>query len=89
MFTDMSFVAAYPMKSKSLCCEALKRTHEDVGIPNELLVDNAKEMTEPDTEFYKECRKVRTILRTIKPYTSKQNPCERMVGNIRRQWREI
>ena len=89
VFTDGAYARAYPLKSKALCGGALKDFIYDVGVPNELLCDNAPEMVGPDTEFHRECRRVRCVLLTVEPYTPKQNLSERVIGELRRRWRDV
>ena len=89
VFTDGTYVTAYPLKSKSEAGQALKLFAEDVGIPNELTSDNAKEMTGGDTEFVKTARRLNIKLKTIEPHTARQNKAERVIGELRRRCKDI
>jgi len=57
IFTDgEGFVMAIPMKSKSEADEKIQVFCKDVGIPNELHMDNGPEMTKPNSLFQKVCK---------------------------------
>ena len=59
-------------------------------VPNTLAFDNAKEMLEYDTEFQKTARFLRGIkCTTNEPHTPRQNPVERMIGELRRRMRDL
>ena len=48
------YVRAYPVCAERLIPETLRTLEEDVGVPRELLTDNANVMTGPDAEFNKQ-----------------------------------
>ena len=58
LFTDgEGAVIIYPMKSKSQAGQMLTAFTQDVGIPNELVMDGASEQTGTNTEMMKEIRR--------------------------------
>ena len=68
IFTDgEGFVVAYPMKAKSSAGEMLSRCCNDIGVPNELHMNNAPEMIGDDTQFREVCRTQRIRTTTIEP----------------------
>jgi len=88
VYTCMDYVTAYPIRSKKFVGITLQQLAEDVGIPNELFMDNAPEMLGFDKEFQKIVRRLRIMCKTIEPHTSRQNKAERMIGELRRRWRD-
>ena len=69
------------MKSKSQVGDTLKLLAEDVGVPTEMVTDNAKEYTESGTVFQKTARFLNMLVTTIEPHTPRQNPAERVIGD--------
>ena len=76
------------MRGEGETGNSLKLLAEDAGVPNKLTYDNASAMTNHDTEFQKQVQFLRIQCRTIEPHTSRQNPGERMIGELRRRWRD-
>ena len=89
LFTTKSGLAVfYPFSSAASSGDALTTFTQDVGIPNSLHTDNAKEMTEPGTEFQKTVKFYKIKHTTIEPHTPKQNRyAEGTVGLLRRMWK--
>ena len=56
------FVMALPMKSKAEAGDKLQVFCKDVGIPNELHMDNAPEMTGPSMVFEKVWKEIEHTL---------------------------
>ena len=88
VFTTRAWVGVYPMKGEGEAGDSLRLLAEDVGVPNNLTYDNAPAMTGPNTVFQKTARFLRIQCKTIEPHTSRQNPGERMIGELRRRWRD-
>ena len=61
----------------------------DVGVPTEMVTDNAKEYTESGTVFQKTARFLNMLVTTIEPHTPRQNPAERVIGELRRKVRDV
>ena len=76
----------YPLKSKSEAGEALRQFAEDVGVPNELVTDNASEMISPGTKFRETANFLRVKVKTIEPHTPRQNRAETNVAELRRRY---
>ena len=83
--TKEGFMSIYPLKSKSLAGTALDTFIQDVGVPNELICDNAPEMIGPNTEFAKHVRFWKIKMSTIEPNTPKQNYMEPVTGSLRKR----
>ena len=84
IFTDGDgFVMAIPMKSKAEAGEKLHVFCKDVGIPNELHMDNAPEMIGPNSLFQKVCKEKMINCSTIEPHSPWQNKCENIIGVIK------
>ena len=83
IFTDgEGFVVAYPMSSKAGAGDMLQRNCNDVGVPNELHMDNAPEMIRENTAFQEVCRNQKIKTTTIEPKSPWQNKCENIIGVI-------
>ena len=71
------------MKSKSGAGDMLQRCCcNDVGIPNELHMDNVPEMVGNNTTFQEVCRTQKIKISTIEPTSPWQNKCENVIGVI-------
>ena len=77
------FVMAIPMKTKSEAVEKLQVFCKDIGIPNELRMDNAPEMTGPNSLFQNVCKVKIIHCSTIEPHSPWQNKCENIIGVIK------
>ena len=78
-----NFVKSYPMKKKSHASHALDRFLHEVGVPNEMLTDGAKELTLG--EWGATCRKKKIKMETTEPHSPWQNHSERIGGLIKRK----
>ena len=67
----------------------LRYLARDVGIPNKLLSDGAKEMGGPKTEFQKQVRFLHIDHTTNAPYHEYQNKGERVICELRRRSRDV
>ena len=83
IYTNMAWVAAYPMRGKGKAGDTLRLLAEDAGVLNKLTYNNAKSMMEHNTEFQKMAQFLRIQCQTIELHTSHQNPGERMIGELR------
>ncbi len=82
-----NYVKVYPMKSKSNAHHSLDRFLHDVGVPQELLTDGAKELIH--TEWGKTCRRHKIHQVTTEPYSPWQNPAELAGGIVKRKVRSL
>jgi hypothetical protein len=84
MFTDGDgFAYMHPMKSKSQAGEALNKVTLNVGVPNCIISDGAKEETEDNMEFVKALKRCHIDNRTTEPYSPWQNKAENVIGIIK------
>jgi hypothetical protein len=84
IFTNGKYVRVFPMTSKANAGAALQALAEDIGIPNRLVSDGAKEMTKENTLFIKTCRHLRIAHRTTEPHSPWQNLAENKIGEVKR-----
>ena len=88
IFATDDFTVAYPMRAERHIRDTLRTLAEDVGIPRELLTDNVNAMTGYEADFNKQARFLKIKMRSIEPCNKKQNKGERIIGELRRRWRE-
>ena len=69
-----NFNQSYPMQSRSHAPHALDRFFHEVGLPSEMLIDNAPEFVEG--EWYNLCLKYYVKQRFTEPHTPWQNPAK-------------
>ena len=79
---------AYPVGVERFIGNTLGLLAEDMGIPREMITDNAMAMTGPETEFAKQARFLRIKMKSIEPYHSRQNKGEWIIGELCRHWRD-
>ena len=82
IYMNMAWVGAYPMRGKGKAGDTLRLLAEDACVPNNLTYDNAKSMTEHNTEFQKMAQFLRIKCQTIELDTSCQNLEEQMIGKL-------
>ena len=82
-----NYCVSYPMKKKSHAPHALSRMIHEVGIPNELLTDGAKELTLG--EWGDICRKKKIYMQTTEPHSPWQNHAERIGGLVKRKMKRL
>lgn len=88
--TESGVAISYPMTSKNLAGQTLTKLCQDVGIPADLVSDNAKEFVDPGTEFRRTANHYKIKTRPIEPHTPKQNKiAEGTIGHIRKRWMHI
>ena len=69
IFTNGGFVQIVPMRSKSEAGTTLERINKDVGVANEIFMDNAPDQTGYNTEMHRVTRLARMEVRTTDPYS--------------------
>ena len=70
---DSFFITAYPMASKSHAGNALGEFINDFGIMRELIMDGAKEQTNPNTTMMKKIKKYDIKYNITEPERHNQN----------------
>ena len=78
-----NYTRSYPLKRKGDAHHALDTFIHDVGIPEEMLTDNAKELHLG--EWGKTCRKRKIRQMTTEPHSPWQNHAELVGGIIKRR----
>ena len=78
-----NYSKSYPIKSKSHAHHALDTLIHEVGVPNELLTDGAKELT--TGQWAKTCRRRGIHMATTEPHSPWQNHAERIGGIVKRR----
>jgi hypothetical protein len=81
------FVYSHPMRSKAECCDSLQMFAEDIGVPNEMVMDGSKEQTSYGSQFQKTLRWLKCSARVTEPYSPWQNYAEGTIGLLAKQWR--
>jgi len=88
LFTNRAnFSKSYPMPARSSAPKALDRFLHEIGVPPELLTDNAPELVEG--EWAKLCRRHNIKQKFTEPYSPWQNPAELEGGIIKRKIRRL
>ena len=75
VFVANIFVQVQPMPTKSEAGRLLRVFAEDVGVPNYIVVDGAKEKTGPNSAFMQTVRQLKMKIRNTEPYSPWQNRC--------------
>ena len=86
IFATDDFAIAYPVRAECHIGDTLQTLVEDVGIPRDILTDNANAMMGPDVDFNKQAHFLRIKMRTIEPHNKKQNKGEQVIGELRCRW---
>ena len=88
VFTQGKFLKVVPMPARSAAGESLIDFTDDIGIPEQLVTDGAGEFTGRDTEFVKQCRRMRIKTHTTEKGRKNQNhAAEREIGNLKKRWK--
>jgi hypothetical protein len=87
LFTNGKFVHFETIERKSQAGEMLHSMIDEVGIPNKIISDGAREQTGKRLEFMRCVRKHRISEWRIEPYLPWQNGAEDQIQEIRRRWR--
>ena len=82
--TPFHFVRAFPMKHRKLAHESLDEFFQQVGIPQVIIPDNAKELTQG--EFRKKCKRAQCPIHPIEAYTSNANLAESVIRELMRHY---
>ena len=80
--TSDGWCRAYPMRKKSLAHEALSLLFQREGVPNTMIMDNAREQIMGD--FRKKCREVNTRVRQTEPHTPWSNAAEAAIRELKK-----
>ena len=76
--TDKGFVYVVPMKSKSEVPQALKQFAKEIGAPDAIICDAAREQTSKEVRQF--CHKIGTSLRVLEEGTPWANRAELYIG---------
>ena len=87
LFTNGKFVHLEPITRKALAGEALQSMVDEVGIPDKLVFDGAKEQVGAKSEFMATVRRYRMATWRTEPYSPWQNRAEDQIREVRRRWR--
>ena len=85
--TPFHYVRAFPLKSKKDAHESLDDFFHQVGVPQVIIPDNAKELTQSD--FKKKCRKAQCPIHPIEAYTPNANIAEGVIRELKRHYRRV
>lgn len=88
VFVTENYVKVHPMRSKQDAGEAFREFTEDVGAPNEIVVDQAKEQVAPGSLFRKIANWVRSKLLMTEKGSGWQNRAEATIGLLKKRWRQ-
>ena len=89
VFVAEYFVRVHPMPSKANAGRALQVLAEDIGVPNQLVIDGAKEQTGANTDFMKSVQWLKMRIRNLEPYSPWQNRCETTIGFLKKRWKQM
>jgi hypothetical protein len=87
VFTNGKYVHMEPGERKSQAGKALGSMIDEVGIPDKIVFDGAKEQTGRKSEFVRLVQKNRIAHWQMEPYSPWQNRAEDQIREIRRRWR--
>ena len=87
IFTNGKYVHLEPGERKSQAGEALGSMIDEVGIPDKIVFDGAKEQTGRKSEFMKIVKKNRISHWQTEPYSPWQNRAEDQIREVKRRWR--
>ena len=86
--TDKGFVYVVPMKRKSEVIQAMKQFAKEIGAPDALIVDMAKEQT--SDEMKNVCRDIGTSLCALEEGTPWANKAELYIGLLKESiWKDM
>ena len=86
VFVAVNVVHVQPMPTKSDTGRSLQVFTEDIGIPNSIVVNGAKEQTGPNSAFIQNVRQLKMMILNTEPYSQWQNRCETTVGLLKKRW---
>ena len=79
--TDKGFMSVVLMKSKKEVLQALKQFAKEIGAPDVIICDAAKEQTSEELKRF--CNEMGTTLRTLEENTPWANKAELYIGLIK------
>jgi hypothetical protein len=79
------FVVAYPMRTKGEAGIAIQKACCDIGVPNNLHMDNAAEQMGPNMVFQQTCRDNKINMSSTELHSPWQNACENIIGIIKKR----
>ena len=83
IFTDWGFIQIIPIRSKSEGGTKIDSINRDVGIVNEIFLENAPEQTVYNKEMQRMARLTRMEVQTTEPYSLWQNKAESVIKIIK------
>ena len=84
--SDKGFLAVYPMRSKAEFPDALKLFCKEIGVPERLIVDGAREQTSRKVKSF--TQEVGTTLQVLEENTQWANRAELYIGLLKKQIRK-
>ena len=84
--SDKGFLAVYPMRSKAEFPDALKLFCKEIGVPERLIVDGAREQTSRKVKSF--TQEVGTTLQVLEENTQWSNRAELYIGLLKKQIRK-
>jgi len=87
VIASREFIWVHPMPRKGLAGDALRRFHEEIGVPKIMRVDNSLEQTGENSDFRMRCNKVGTRMEQTEPKSPWQNQAERWIGYLKQRWK--
>ena len=91
VFTDGSYVSVVPTPNKTgeTVALALRELIQEVGIPQKMVTDDAKEKLGPKTKWMENIRLYNIEWSNSEPYSHWQNRAEDAIREVRRRWKLI
>jgi len=80
--TAEGWTRAYPMQTKSQAHETLSMLHQQVGVPNVMIMDGSKEQTLG--QFRHKCRQAGSHVKQTEPYSPWQNAAEGAIRELKK-----
>ncbi|GAX09610.1 hypothetical protein FisN_38Lu038 [Fistulifera solaris] len=89
VFTDGKFVTVKPTPNKTgeTVANALREFIQEVGIPQKIVVDDAKEKLGMNTKWMEHIRHYKMDWANSEPYSHWQNQAEGAIREVRRRWK--
>jgi hypothetical protein len=82
-----NYTRCYPIKKKEHAWHALDRFLHEVGVPSEMLTDEAVELVR--AEWARTCRKHKIYQVTTEPHSPWQNPAEKNGGLVKQKVKQL
>ncbi|GAX25842.1 hypothetical protein FisN_6Hu120 [Fistulifera solaris] len=89
VFTDGSYVSVKPTPDKTgeTVANALRELIQEVGIPQKIVTDDAKEKLGPKTKWMEHVRQYKMDWANTEPYSHWQNRAEDAIREVRQRWK--